>query len=52
MKTKRTSCCDLSSTISKIRKEKGHGTLMDNGDSRIGNNIAICNKTHIIYELK
>lgn len=52
MKTKTTSCCDISSTISKIRKEKANRTLMDNGDSRIGNNMAVCSKTHIIYKLK
>lgn len=50
-KARKVSCTDSSPIFNKIRKSKHNGKILSNNDVRIGDNMAICSKTHIVYKL-
>ena len=51
-KDKRISCVSSSDLFNKINNSKYNGKLLSNGDIRIGDDLAMCEKTHRVYKLK
>jgi len=50
-KDRRRCCTDNSKIIKQIRNSKYNNKMLPNGDIRIGNDMAMDSKTHIIYKL-
>lgn len=47
---KRVMCEDLSQTYRKILNEKKNGKVLENGDIRVGNDMALNVKTNMLYK--
>ena len=50
--SKRIYCEDGSKMYNQIRNSKHNDKLLSNGDTRIGDDLAMCVKTHRVYKLK
>ena len=46
-----TSCADGSKIFKQIRNSKYNNKLLGNGDIRIGDDLAMDSKTHLVYKL-
>lgn len=44
-------CVELSPIYNTLKKEKHNGETLENGDIRIGNDMAMDIKTHLVYKL-
>lgn len=51
-KGEKLSCTDSSSIFNKIRKSKHNGKVLANNDVRIGDDMAMCSKTNVVYKLE
>lgn len=50
-KGKRNYCIESSTMYNSLRKEKHNGKILFNGDMRVGNTMAVCSKTDMLYKL-
>ena len=45
-------CADTSKTFNKIKNAKNNRKILSNGDVRIGDDMALCKKTSVVYKIK
>lgn len=50
-KGKRIYCIESSTMYNSLRKERHNGKVLFNGDVRVGNDMAVCSRTDMLYKL-